>query len=48
MRQIAPEDQSTLRIQPIHVLHYADANDAELDVNQRFFKATEMMAVRTT
>jgi hypothetical protein len=48
MRQIAPEDPSALGVQPAHVLHYADANDAELDVNRRFFRAIEMMAARTT
>jgi hypothetical protein len=48
MGEIAPEDPSGLRSAPVHLLHYADANDAEVDINWQFFRAVEMMAARTT
>jgi hypothetical protein len=36
------------RVPLVHLLHYADANDAEICVNQRFFGALEYMAARVT
>jgi hypothetical protein len=32
----------------VRLLHYADANDAEVDVNQQFFRTIEMIAALTT
>jgi hypothetical protein len=48
MRRIASERLSRPRVLSSHLLHFADANDAEITVNHQFFHALEFMASPVT